>query len=404
MRSDNRERFIMELDDSTREDAHAILADAQLQLPRRFILASTERIWWRSGTTVMAAPTEHSRSLTLITAMKRAKCPEGSAPIGWIFRALYASIAFKLRESAPCAILALDTRVHVPAGFPNYIEVTAVGTVVKLPPLTSTIAASMRDRAASAELSMYSPPRLPPRSRAATERAAAVPPSSDATSLKAKAGAAAAAAAAAHTQTTTTSTTTTSTTTTSTTGGHDSFGSTESSTSSSEGDSGGDDSDSDDLLEQLGLLPRATLGEIAGATTLAELERIPMNMNVQVSHATTTVVVSSVDSSRRFVELTPLSYVPGAIVVSYIGRVTLHFIREGTSKRGEELELHDFFSQFIAEANAAMRSHVAALGGDALVCYRMHHRGESGDHKTAGDSVYCMLTVSGDAVRSRPRV
>ena len=401
MRSDNRERFIMELDDSTREDAHAILADAQLQLPRRFILASTERIWWRSGTTVMAAPTEHSRSLTLITAMKRAKCPEGSAPIGWIFRALYASIAFKLRESAPCAILALDTRVHVPAGFPNYIEVTAVGTVVKLPPLTSTIAASMRDRAASAELSMYSPPRLPPRSRAATERAAAVPPSSDATSLKAKAGAAAAAAAAAaaHTQTTTTSTTTTSTT-----GGHDSFGSTESSTSSSEGDSGGDDSDSDDLLEQLGLLPRATLGEIAGATTLAELERIPMNMNVQVSHATTTVVVSSVDSSRRFVELTPLSYVPGAIVVSYIGRVTLHFIREGTSKRGEELELHDFFSQFIAEANAAMRSHVAALGGDALVCYRMHHRGESGDHKTAGDSVYCMLTVSGDAVRSRPRV
>ena len=209
MRSDNRKRFIMELDDSTREDAHAILADAQLQLPRRFILASTERIWWRSGTTVMAAPTEHSRSLTLITAMKRAKCPEGSAPIGWIFRALYASIAFKLRESAPCAILALDTRVHVPAGFPNYIEVTAVGTVVKLPPLTSTIAASMRDRAASAELSMYSPPRLPPRSRAATERAAAVPPSSDATSVKAKAGAAAAAAA--HTQTTTTSTTTTST-------------------------------------------------------------------------------------------------------------------------------------------------------------------------------------------------
>ena len=116
----------------TREDAYAILADGQLALPRSFVLASTERMWWRCGTTVMARPVEHCQSLTLITAMKRAKCAEGSAPIGWIFRELYAAIAFKLRARAPCAILALDTRVHVPSGYPNFIEVTAVGTVVQV--------------------------------------------------------------------------------------------------------------------------------------------------------------------------------------------------------------------------------------------------------------------------------
>ena len=87
----------MELDHSTREDAYAILADGQLALPRSFVLASTERMWWRCGATVMARPVEHCQSLTLITAMKRAKCAEGSAPIGWIFRELYAAIAFKLR-------------------------------------------------------------------------------------------------------------------------------------------------------------------------------------------------------------------------------------------------------------------------------------------------------------------
>ena len=131
------------------------------------------------------------------------------------------------------------------------------------------------------------------------------------------------------------------------------------------------------------------------------------------------------------VELTPLSYVPAASITSYIGRVTLHFIREerkvkktksqrrvlggvlgdgdadggaaGAGGGDATVELHDFFAQFIAEANAAMRSHVAALGGDALVCYRMHHRGESGD-KPETSTVYCMLTVSGDAVRTQPMV
>lgn len=84
------------------------------------------------------------------------------------------------------------------------------------------------------------------------------------------------------------------------------------------------------------------------------------------------------------VELTPMSFIPGATITKFLGRIQQHFIKESFTVR----YLSDFFSDLttpirekgglsgfthvlLTEVNAVLRSHVASLGGNALICFRI---------------------------------
>ena len=76
-------------------------------------------------------------------------------------------------------------------------------------------------------------------------------------------------------------------------------------------------------------------------------------------------------ASNQHVELTNLSYVPSAHIESYLGHVNLFLIRESTQIK-ENGGLSGFMHYFIGEVLALARAHVLALGGNALVSYKLN--------------------------------
>lgn len=93
--------------------------------------------------------------------------------------------------------------------------------------------------------------------------------------------------------------------------------------------------------------------------------------------------------------LTPRSEIPNSRVKRYLGPVQLHFIKDAWTVRGEGL-LSSFFFLFISEVNAVAQAHVAALGGNALLCHRVTPQEAGG--KASRNQGYTMLSVTGDAV------
>uniref|UniRef100_A0A8C4X6L3 C2 calcium dependent domain containing 5 n=1 Tax=Erpetoichthys calabaricus TaxID=27687 RepID=A0A8C4X6L3_ERPCA len=79
---------------------------------------------------------------------------------------------------------------------------------------------------------------------------------------------------------------------------------------------------------------------------------------------------SCTDSTVTVVKMTPLSFIPGAKIIKYLGIINMFFIRETTSLR-EEGGVSGFLHTFIAEVFAMVRAHVAALGGNAVISYIM---------------------------------
>ena len=109
---------------------------------------------------------------------------------------------------------------------------------------------------------------------------------------------------------------------------------------------------------------------------------------------------SSIDPSRYFtserkeIVLTPLSHIPGARVLRYLGPINLHFIKEAWAVRSEGT-IPSFYHIMLSEAQAAVRSQVAALGGNALLSYRISPQESGGRVST---KTYDLLSCSGDAV------
>ncbi|XP_054160558.1 C2 domain-containing protein 5-like [Oppia nitens] len=95
------------------------------------------------------------------------------------------------------------------------------------------------------------------------------------------------------------------------------------------------------------------------------------------------------------IELTPLSYIPSGQIESYLGNLDFFFIRESTSIR-EFGGLSGFIHSFLTEVFAIVRSHVSALGGNAMTSFHITqllliynpHKNQS----------QCLVNVAGDAV------
>ncbi|KAH3763494.1 hypothetical protein Pelo_4678 [Pelomyxa schiedti] len=93
--------------------------------------------------------------------------------------------------------------------------------------------------------------------------------------------------------------------------------------------------------------------------------------------------------------ISPTSFLPGMNVQSYLGYVNIHLIRE-TFSLGET-DFGTFVHQFLCDALAVVRSHVNARGGNALLNYSLDVC--SIKHSPQREQAYCLLSVSGDAVR-----
>ncbi|CAH1785770.1 unnamed protein product [Owenia fusiformis] len=95
------------------------------------------------------------------------------------------------------------------------------------------------------------------------------------------------------------------------------------------------------------------------------------------------------------IDLTPLPFIPGAHIEHYLGNINFFIIRESTSIR-ESGGLSGFVQSFITEVMAIARAHVAALGGNALVGYKMTECVLlDNPHK---NQAQCLLNVCGDVV------
>ena len=98
----------------------------------------------------------------------------------------------------------------------------------------------------------------------------------------------------------------------------------------------------------------------------------------------------------KSVEITNLSYVPNAHIENYYGNVNLFLIRESTQIK-ENGGLSGFMHCFISEVLALSRAHVLALGGNALVSFKMNECVLlDNPHRNQGQ---CLINVSGDAVK-----
>lgn len=98
---------------------------------------------------------------------------------------------------------------------------------------------------------------------------------------------------------------------------------------------------------------------------------------------------------RPKVEITPMFSVPGGCIERYLGNVNLFLIRESLSIR-ENGGLNYFIQVFIGEVHAVLRAHVLALGGNALISFRMNKMVLlDSPHKNQGQ---ILLNVCGDVV------
>lgn len=95
-----------------------------------------------------------------------------------------------------------------------------------------------------------------------------------------------------------------------------------------------------------------------------------------------------------------LSAVPHCIIDRYCGLVTVHMIKETVNVTRHFESLQVFYHQFVAEALLTAKAHVLAVGGNALLGYRINNLFLREDKRRA----YAVISISGDAACLAPHV
>ena len=280
--NDNKEAFVLEVDDETDEDIIAGLIEHQA--PEGISMCNTEQF---PGTTDLGS------AIHMILAMRRMKWEESrttrrNEAFGQVFKELYASILFRVRLFSPCRICGLKTRVALAAD--DTIELVVTAMVI------------MDEKH---EESIHIPER---RKSSPTVRSPTVT----------------------------------------------------------------------ELHSSPYLVRSMSREQHYAIENIHEATRNPFEL-----------------ASRPWVELTPLSYIPNRRVTKYLGRISLHFIKESWTVR-EGGGLGAFFHLFLTEASAVARAHVAGLGGNAMLAYRVVPIESSG--LVYRNQVYHMISITGDAV------
>ncbi|CAK4738250.1 unnamed protein product [Aphanomyces euteiches] len=277
LNQDNKNPFVLEIDDETDEDLMSVLLEQPL--PEGISICNTDSL---PGTTQCGA------NIHLFLSVKRVEWDEEhtrdtrvNVLFSHVFKMLFTSLIFKLRAFAPCVVCGLRTRVALAGD--NMIEVVLMGMAMLAGP-------------------------------------------------------------------------------------------------------GGEPSLEDDS-------PNAPDNESDDASPSLRLQILNNNANfiTPASPTKDLSVPSAFTHSREWIELTPLSYVPGAKILRYLGRITLHFIKESWTVR-EIGGLGAFFHLFLSEAIAVVRAHVRALGGNAMLSFRLVPIESSQLYR---NQVYNMISVTG---------
>ncbi|KAG3231390.1 hypothetical protein PI124_g23513, partial [Phytophthora idaei] len=107
--SDSKETFVLEIDDETDEDLMSVLLEQEL--PEGIYMCNTDRL---------PGDFTPGENVHLIVSMKRVEWDEDrmrdtrlNELLSVVFKELFASLLFKVRSYAPCAICGLKTRVAV---------------------------------------------------------------------------------------------------------------------------------------------------------------------------------------------------------------------------------------------------------------------------------------------------
>ncbi|XP_069048259.1 C2 domain-containing protein 5 isoform X8 [Lepisosteus oculatus] len=141
-----------------------------------------------------------------------------------------------------------------------------------------------------------------------------------------------------------------------------------------------------------GLQESTGMHTVPGAQRASSLEKASP---LAEGHSRLRSTTSSAGCTVTVVKMTPLSFIPGAKIIKYVGIINMFFIRETTSLR-EEGGVSGFLHAFIAEVFAMVRAHVAALGGNAVVSYIMKECVFMENPNK--NQAQCLINVSGDAV------
>ncbi|KAL7046610.1 hypothetical protein ACKWTF_002655 [Chironomus riparius] len=97
----------------------------------------------------------------------------------------------------------------------------------------------------------------------------------------------------------------------------------------------------------------------------------------------------------KFVDISPLSFVPGAKIEKYLGNLNFCFIRETQNVR-DYGGICGFVHTFITELLSIVRAHIHILGGNMLIAYYMTELILiDNPHK---NQAQCLVNVGGDAV------
>lgn len=101
------------------------------------------------------------------------------------------------------------------------------------------------------------------------------------------------------------------------------------------------------------------------------------------------------ESKPPTVLVSALSAVPHCTVDRYCGLVTVHMIKETVNVTRQYETMQVFYHQFVAEALLSAKAHVLAVGGNALLGYRINNLFLREDKRRA----YAVISISGDAAK-----
>ncbi|KAL7751428.1 hypothetical protein RI367_003288 [Sorochytrium milnesiophthora] len=97
------------------------------------------------------------------------------------------------------------------------------------------------------------------------------------------------------------------------------------------------------------------------------------------------------------VEMSPLSFIPGTTIETYMGKLSLHFVKEASvTHETATAGMGGFLQMFMSEVFAIVRAHVQALGGNAIVAMQVE---QSGFSESVKNQAYALVSVSGDVCR-----